>query len=221
MKLSSTIIAISCASTSAAFVPHSSLSRQPILVKGYLDDLSAELYKEDGTPDVEADSREANAMKKGEQDRYGPGNFDAFVDFDEFDGGDGQMGVAGDGAKGLDKSDFSGTGELAGQNASRMRSAKNAWGSSTGYADELRAKGVDSARAQQMENWNNQQEIRKKKEAQRYMTEVFDQNESNGEADWRTLAKFGVERNIVSASSFKFVVFLIRKIYSWRYVCDE
>jgi len=200
MKLSSTIIAISCASTSAAFVSQSSPVRHPILVKGYLDDLSEELYKEDATPDVDADSREANQMKKGDQDRFGPGNFDQFVDFDEFDGGDGQMGVAGDGVKGLDKSDFA-SGELAGQDASRMRSAKNAWGTSTGYADELRAKGVDSARAQQMENWNNQQEIRKKKEAQRYMTEQYDTIETNAEADWRTLAKFGVERNTVSASS--------------------
>jgi hypothetical protein len=84
-------------------------------------------------------------------------------------------------------------------NKSKMRSARNAWGTSSGYADELRAKGVDSARAQQMENWNNQLEIKKKKEAQRYMTEDFD-TESSGEQDWRTLAKFGVERNDVSTS---------------------
>jgi hypothetical protein len=50
-----------------------------------------------------------------------------------------------------------------------------------------------------MENWNNQLEIKKKKEAQRYMTEDFD-TESSGEQDWRTLAKFGVERNDVSTS---------------------
>jgi hypothetical protein len=199
MKLSSTIIAISYASSSAAFAPHSSTARQQTVVKGYLDDLSSELYKEDGTPDVEADKAENNAMKKEDQDRYGPGSFEDFVEFEEFDGGDGQMGVAGDGEKGLDKSDFA-TGALASQmNKSKMRSARNAWGTSSGYADELRAKGVDSARAQQMENWNNQLEIKKKKEAQRYMTEDFD-TESSGEQDWRTLAKFGVERNDVSTS---------------------
>jgi len=195
MKVSSTIIAISCASSSAAFAPHSSAARQPTVVKGYLDDLSSELYKEDATPDVEADARENNAMKKDEQDRFGPGSFESFVEFDEFDGGDGQMGVAGDGVQGLDKSDFA-TGEIAStMNKSQMRSARNAWGTSSGYADELRAKGVDSARAQQMENWNNQQEIKKKKEAQRFMTEDFDKIDENAEQDWRTLAKFGVERN--------------------------
>ena len=34
-------------------------------------------------------------MEKDQVDRFGPGNLDQFVDFEEFDGGDGQMGVAG------------------------------------------------------------------------------------------------------------------------------
>ena len=42
------------------------------------------------------------------------------------------------------------------------------------------------------------QEILKQKNAHREMTESFDKVESAGEADWRTLAKFGVERNQVS-----------------------
>merc|ERR1712161_132817 len=65
-----------------------------------------------------------------------------------FDGGDGQMGVAGDGASGLDKSDFA-TGSLNTNVAkvstidkSKARSAKNAWGTSTGYADKLIEKRV-------------------------------------------------------------------------------
>merc|ERR1712045_567572 len=77
-----------------------------------------------------------------------------------------------------------------------MRSAKNAWGTSTGYAETLiRDKGMDSARAQQLENWHQQREISKRKQEQRFMTEQFDQVQQNAEADWRTLAKFGVERN--------------------------
>ena len=37
---------------------------------------------------------------------FGPGSFADYVDFkDEFDGGDGQMGVAGDGNKQLEKMD--------------------------------------------------------------------------------------------------------------------
>jgi len=215
MKLSSSIIAVAAASytSDAAFVPHSSStstststfhptssSSSSVVLKGYLDDLSADLYKKDEKIDVEADSREANQMSKDQLDRYGPGNLDQFVDFEEFDGGDGQMGVAGDGTKGLDKSDFEG-GSLAKQmNKSRMRSAKNAWGTSTGYADSLVDKGVDTARAQQLENWHNQREIQAQKQQQRYMTEQYDQVQQNAEADWRTLAKFGVERNQVRTS---------------------
>eukprot|EP00558_Chaetoceros_sp_UNC1202_P009279 CAMPEP_0197240666 /NCGR_PEP_ID=MMETSP1429-20130617/6888_1 /TAXON_ID=49237 /ORGANISM="Chaetoceros sp., Strain UNC1202" /LENGTH=307 /DNA_ID=CAMNT_0042700349 /DNA_START=47 /DNA_END=970 /DNA_ORIENTATION=- len=196
MKVTSAILALSCASTaSAAFVPHAASRQSTLIVRGYLDDLSSELYKEDATPDVEGDTREANAMTKDQIDRFGPGNLNDFVDFEEFDGGDGQMGVAGDGTTGLDKSDFD-TSELAqSMNKSRARSAKNAWGTSTGYADQLIEKGVDGARAQQLENWHNQREISKKKQEQRFMSEQFDQNEQNAEADWRTLAKFGVERN--------------------------
>lgn len=197
MKLSSTIALLSCASTKAAFVPHSTsfTTSSPTILKGYLDDLSADLYKEDATPDVEADSRESNAMAKEQVDRYGPGNLADFVEFDEFDGGDGQMGVAGDGSTGLDKSEFE-TGELAKSlDKSRMRSARVGWGSSTGYADELVQKGVDSARAQQLENWHTQQEIKKQKDQQKFMSESFDQVEQNADADWRSLAKFGVERN--------------------------
>ncbi len=102
MKLTSTIVALATATTTAngaaAFVP-SSLSTtsksNTIVVKGYLDDLNSDLYKADDTPDEVADSREANQMSKDQIDRYGPGNLEQFVDFQEFDGGDGQMGVAG------------------------------------------------------------------------------------------------------------------------------
>lgn len=196
MKVTSTILALSCASTaSAAFVPHAAGRQSTVVIKGYLDDLNAELYKEDATPDIDADLRENNAMSKDQLDRFGPGNLDQYVDFEEFDGGDGQMGVAGDGTTGLDKSDFDSGALAKSMNKSQMRSAKNAWGTSTGYADELVGKGVDVARAQQLENWHNQREIQAKKEQQRHMSEQYDQVEQNAEADWRTLAKFGVERN--------------------------
>ena len=76
-------------------------------------------------------------------------------------------------------------------------SAKNAWGKSTGYAEKLIDQGVEKSRAQQLENWANQQEILRSKNAHRAMAETFDQVQSSGEADWRTLAKFGVERNQV------------------------
>lgn len=97
MKLSTTIIALATASTSnAAFVPQQQrFSPSKVIMKGYLDDLSSELYKKDEVADEKADSREENQMAKDQLDRFGPGNLNDFVEFQEFDGGDGQMGVAG------------------------------------------------------------------------------------------------------------------------------
>lgn len=162
---------------------------------GYLDDLSSELHAPDANPIPDEESREHNQMAKEDIVSAGPGSWDDYVEFNEFDGGDGQMGVAGDGSTGLDKSEFQ-TGEITNSVASsRARSAKNAWGSDTGYADDLRKKGVDTARAQQLENWNSQQEIKNKRDAQKYMTEQFDSVQSTAEEDWRKLSKFGIERN--------------------------
>lgn len=172
-----------------SFIPRKhSLSPPLVLTRmGYLDDLSKDLAAPDSNPVPEEESREANVMDKENIDRAGPGSWDQYVEFDEFDGGDGQMGVAGDGNKGLDKFDMS---QIA---KSKTMSAKNAWGTSTGYADTLVAKGVDTARAQQLENWHNQQEVLQKRKQQRFMTEDFD-NQKDDE-DWRKLASFGVERN--------------------------
>jgi hypothetical protein len=62
-------------------------------------------------------------------------------------GGDGQMGVAGDGKKGLDK-EWEGEAQMAN---SKAMSAKNAWGKSTGYAEKLIEEGMEGQRAQQLE----------------------------------------------------------------------
>lgn len=203
MKLSLSAIAILSSTTNvaafAAFAPSTSFTKsiKSIALKGYLDNLSSDLYAEDATPDVEKDLRENNAMSKDQLDQYGPGNLNDYVDFEEFDGGDGQMGVAGDGQKGLDKSEFS-VQEIGAKidrkmGKSQMRSARNAWGSSTGYADKLIAeKGMDTARAQQLENWANQQEIQTKKRQQQAIAESYETERP--EEDWRSLAKFGVER---------------------------
>ncbi len=103
-------------------------------------------------------------------------------------------------------------------NNSRARSAKNAWGTSTGYADQLLStnQNMDAVRAQQLENWHQQREISAKKQQQKYITEQFDNQQQSAEADWRTLAKFGVERNQVgyicyfcnTAFFFKIVFFV-------------
>lgn len=180
-----------CAS---AFAPRA-LWSQPVAAStntrlhGYLDDLN----KYVGTPNNEEeetdDSREATALAEDKKDRYGVGDWSQYVEFQEFDGGDGQMGVAGDGKQGLEK-EWTNSAEMA---KSKLRSARNAWGSTTGYADQLRAQGVETSRAQQLENWHNQQEVLQSRRAARYLTDEFDtvsQDES-----WRDLSKFGVERN--------------------------
>jgi hypothetical protein len=82
---------------------------------------------------------------------------------------------------------------------SKMMSAKNAWGSSTGYADELLTKNpkMDVSRAQQLENWQSQQEVRRKTQQQQNMAEQYGQSSWDEEENYRNLASFGVERNQV------------------------
>ena len=192
------IALVGAASVATAFVPSClpgaqtrSSSMAPL--KGYLDDLTSDLYGEDSNPDPEAESREATKMDKSEIANHGPGSFKDFVDFNEFDGGDGQMGVAGDGSgNALEKMDA--VPQLA---KSKMMSAKNAWGTSTGYADQLLESrpGMDTARAQQLENWANQQEVRAKNQQLKEMADNFDNAQPSEEENWRQMAKFGVERN--------------------------
>lgn len=160
---------------------------------GYLDDLSNELYAPDDNPDIKGTSREATRLEQDKVSNAGVGDWGSYVEFDEFDGGDGQMGVAGDGNKGLEKFGDDVSPQLVNLQKSKQMSAKVAWGTNTGYAEDLRAQGMETSRAQQLENWANQQEVLKRRQAQRAMTEEFD--EVNHDEDWRTLAKFGVERN--------------------------
>lgn len=104
------------------------------------------------------------------------------------------MGVAGDGNSGLSK-EWEGAAEMA---KSKVMSAKNAWGKSSGYADELIEKGFDTSRAQQLENWKNQQEVQMERNQHKYFTDQFDQVAASADEDWRKLASFGVERTQVS-----------------------
>ncbi|KAL7456432.1 hypothetical protein ACHAWC_007945 [Mediolabrus comicus] len=189
---------IGTAATTNAFAPclkpvtvTQTLPSSSSLKMGYLDDLSKELYAEEDTPDVVAQSREATKMDKSQVQSFGPGSFADYVDFNEFDGGDGQMGVAGDGNTQLEKMDN--VPQLA---KSKMMSAKNAWGTSTGYADTLRNNNpkMDTARAQQLENWANQQEVRAKNQQLKDMADNFDSQQTSEEENWRQLANFGVER---------------------------
>jgi len=190
MKVSTLALLAVCQPV-AAFLPHLHPLKSTVL-HGYLDDLSKELYSEDPNPDPEEESREANKMAKEDISNFGVGSWDSYVEFDEFDGGDGQMGVAGDGNKKLESFDMSET--VKDFSKSRMRSAKNAWGSSTGYAEDLKQQGMDTQRAQQLENWHSQQEVLRQRKQQRANIEQYDNNSSEDE-DWRKLASFGIERN--------------------------
>ena len=57
------------------------------------------MYSVSDNPDIEGSTKEATDLDKSKVDRLGPGDWSSYVEFDEFDGGDGQMGVAGDGKK--------------------------------------------------------------------------------------------------------------------------
>eukprot|EP00590_Aulacoseira_subarctica_P010655 CAMPEP_0172417082 /NCGR_PEP_ID=MMETSP1064-20121228/3578_1 /TAXON_ID=202472 /ORGANISM="Aulacoseira subarctica , Strain CCAP 1002/5" /LENGTH=309 /DNA_ID=CAMNT_0013155169 /DNA_START=114 /DNA_END=1040 /DNA_ORIENTATION=+ len=201
--LSTPLLLVLISSANAAFHVHVGSSLAPrrlsrVVLKGYLDDLTNDLKeKPKNEYDAETESLEATMYDRSKIDRYGPGTFKEFTDFsDEFDGGDGQMGVSGDGEKGLEKIGAQPT--LAKSlNKSKMMSAKNAWGTSTGYAEKLleEKQGMDVARAQQLENWQNQREVWQKNQFVKKMEIADDIKQGSAEADWRTLAKFGVERN--------------------------
>ena len=191
MKFAQTLCLLT--STVTVFQPALPRTARPsVPLFGYLDDISAELRAPDGNPDPENESREATNLAKEDIDRFGVGSWESFVEFEEFDGGDGQMGVAGDGQKGLEK-EWDKSLEMA---KSKQMSAKNAWGKSTGYAETLISQGMEATRAQQIENWQNQQEVLAARKEQRYMTEQFDQ--VRDDENWRDLSKFGVERTQVS-----------------------
>lgn len=98
------------------------------------------------------------------------------------------MGVAGDGKAGL-AAEWKGGAEMA---KSKAMSAKNAWGKVTGYADTLIEQGVEATRAQQMENWRNQQEVQAARTEHRWLTDNFDN--SKEDEDWRNLSNFVGEK---------------------------
>lgn len=171
-------------------------------LQGYLDDLSKELYAPDPDAVPELETHEATDMDKSKVDRGGVGDWEGYVEFGDFDGGDGQMGVLGDGNAGLEKfgDDYQATVvnkqnadlQQVRQETSKTRSAKIAWGTNTGYGDRLRNEGVDTSRAQQMENWANQRDLH----ARNRQNEAMAANDevSNHDEDWRMLAKFGADR---------------------------
>lgn len=114
-------------------------------------------------PDVDPSSiieRDSTKMEKDKIRHYGPGDFDQYVDHDTsdlFDGGDSEMGLAGDGNLGLRRIGRDVSPHMARTLKAKVDPVAVAHGS---YADELLSdQGMDAARAQQLENWATQNEI--------------------------------------------------------------
>lgn len=132
-----------------------------------------------GDEDAPSDPRQQTRVT--EAVNAGPANYDGFVDsIDGFDGGDGQVGVVGDGTNAMETYDMSERVQSRRMNAvggsESKQTRSNAWGYSTGYAEDLKKRGmvqVDEfgedrlkARRQQLENWRNQRELRLQQEGQ-------------------------------------------------------
>ena len=120
---------------------------------------------------------------------FGPTSYEGFVDSEGFDGGDGQVGVVGDGDNQMEKFDQTAvvqrdlSNNAIGGKDSKSAKTKVAFGKTTGYADKLRDRGmtdIDSTgedkmfqRRQQLENWQNQQEVKAQRDAvRRYQIET-------------------------------------------------
>jgi len=188
-----TTLALLLASRAAALVPslRSAAVATPKTVTqvSYLSEVE-DADKKKKWWDQDQDGREESNPRDhtgvGEADsNYGPTNYEGFIDADGFDGGDGQVGVVGDGKNHMEEFDMSAEdskGLKGGRKLNQMGgresklNAKNAWGTTTGYADELAKRGmveIDeygedklARRRQQLENWRNQEELRMKKDHQ-------------------------------------------------------
>ena len=186
-----TALALLLASRAAALVPtlrttsiSKTISRVSYLSEVEDADKKKKWWDQDDEGREESNPRDHTGV--GEADsNYGPTNYEGFIDADGFDGGDGQVGVVGDGKNHMEEFDMSAEdsrGLKGGRKLNQMGgresklNAKNAWGTTTGYADELAKRGmveIDeygedklARRRQQLENWRNQEELRMKKDHQ-------------------------------------------------------
>jgi len=175
-----------CVSFSHAFTPALPLSRvlqRQLPVARMSDDDQPQVVSLSSITSKEAEEAKAPAWQKYQEENAGftqdginPTNYEGFVDSEGFDGGDGQVGVVGDGGNAMDTFDDRSS---AGSGRARVNSQgiteskkmqKNAFGQFTGYAEELEQQGMSqvdeygedrlAARRQQLENWRNQREIR-------------------------------------------------------------
>ena len=85
MLLSKPVLAcVAMPTLTMAFLSPSWKLRQATAQRGYLDDLSNELYAPDASSSREEVDTEKMNLDKDQIDRYGVGSWEGFVDFDEF-----------------------------------------------------------------------------------------------------------------------------------------
>eukprot|EP00985_Skeletonema_marinoi_P034344 scaffold43735_cov153-Skeletonema_marinoi.AAC.5 len=126
--------------------------------------------------DMEKQGVDFTKMPKDKLDRFGPGSFDQYADstFNDFDGGDSETGLVGDGQSGLHQFGCDVSPHLANTMAARYSSAyeevETSQTTAMSYAEELvhSNPSIDEIRAVQLQNWATQQEIAS---ANRYMNE--------------------------------------------------
>jgi hypothetical protein len=128
--------------------------------------------------DMEKQGVDFTKMPKDKLDRYGPGNFDQYTDNTsyDFDGGDSETGLVGDGQSGLRQFGYDVSPHLANTMAARYSSAsaydevETSETTDMSYAKELMQSypNMDDIRAFQLQNWATQQGIAS---ANRYMNE--------------------------------------------------
>jgi len=189
-----TALALLLAGRAAALVPalRSATATAPSKTQlrvSYLSEVEDADKKKKWWDQDDPDREESNPRDHtgvGEVDsNYGPQDYVGFVDVEGFDGGDGQVGVVGDGKNALEEYDMSAEdskGLRGGRKLNQLGgsesklNAKNAWGQTTGYADMLAKRGMVQIdeygedklqrKRQQLENWKNQQELTMKKDHQ-------------------------------------------------------
>mmetsp|Transcript_13521 Transcript_13521/g.32030 ORF Transcript_13521/g.32030 Transcript_13521/m.32030 type:complete len:359 (+) Transcript_13521:76-1152(+) len=197
MTFKVTLILALCLGLGNAFTPgtiHNRALKKPLTKVSMSDDGVVRLSE------IADESTQGPAWKKYEAENAGvampginpEGNYDGLVDCDGFDGGDGQVGVVGDGSNAMEEFDTKGLGYVTGAaatvdassriainnaigGAESKKTQKNAFGMTTGYAEKLAEEGMVeldetgadrlATRRQQLENWRNQQEIRGKQTA--------------------------------------------------------
>ena len=134
---------------------------------------------------IERQGVDFTKMPKDKLDRYGPGSFDQYSDNiasnDIFDGGDSEMGLAGDGQNGLRQIGYDVSPHLVNTMAARFSSeeevASSPHTSIMTYAEELMHSNPSSneIRELQLQNWATQREIASANRWMNEKTELYHQ----------------------------------------------